>query len=300
MDAYWLDWANLLLRWGARHHRHGVDRRLLLLRRPRFEPDAPGRRIGAGERHWRRALGGARRRLLSPPEVPGVAGEAARPAALVDVGKLLDLAHRLRAVHGALPVQRRQLPDRQGGVRLVARRRRREHGIGLLRRLLGRLRRHLPPVRRAQERRRDRRRAGRRLHRLRRLALVPPVRRPRRIPAGRRDDGDDHERERADGHHPRSAQGGRGAACRAGGRSGARPARQAAQRPQHLLHAARRLHDAEQPLRLRLRRELELAGAGGADARGRPDPRLVRAPPQGARQREAGAVAMGRSPARWS
>ena len=85
------------------------------------------------------------------------------------------------------------------------------------------------------------------------------------------------------------------AALRAGaaGRSGARPARQAAQRAQHLLHAAGRLHDDQQPLRLPLRREAELAGAGGADARRRPDPRLVRAAPQGARRGPAGAVELG-------
>ena len=48
----------------------------------------------------------------------------ARQPALVDVGELLDLAHRLRAVHGALPVQRQHLPDRQDACSTGRRRRR--------------------------------------------------------------------------------------------------------------------------------------------------------------------------------
>ena len=161
---------------------------------------------------------------------------------------------------------------------------------------------HLPRLRPRPARRPDRRRPRLRLHRLRLVAVVPPVRRPRRVPARRRDDGDDDERQRADGHHSRPEQGRRRAARRHAGRSGARPARQAAQRPQHLLHAAGHLHDDQQPLRLRLRRAPQLAGAGGADARRRADPDLVRAAPQGAGRAAAGAVALRhrRHAGRWS
>ena len=48
-----------------------------------------------------------------------------------------------------------------------------------------------------------------------------------------------------------------------------RPARQAAQRAQHLLHAAGAVHHDQQPLRLRLRRKAQLARAGRPDAGGR-------------------------------
>ena len=142
---------------GARHHRHRLDRRLVLLRRPRLEPDAAGRRQGSRQGHRRRALGGARRRLLSPAEVPGRAGAPARAAALVDVGELLDLAHRLRALHGALPLQRRHLPDRQERPRLVAGGGDRDRAR-VLRRLLADLRRDLPRLRPRAERRPHRRR----------------------------------------------------------------------------------------------------------------------------------------------
>ena len=74
MDAYCLDWVNLLLRWahvitgiawiGASFYFVGLDNSLTP---PADESDrAKGRR--------RRALGGARRRLLPPAEVPGLAG----------------------------------------------------------------------------------------------------------------------------------------------------------------------------------------------------------------------------------
>ena len=44
MDTYLLDWANFAAALGSRHHRHRLDRRVVLLRRPRLEPDAAGRR----------------------------------------------------------------------------------------------------------------------------------------------------------------------------------------------------------------------------------------------------------------
>ena len=76
---------------------------------------------------------------------------------------------------------------------------------------------------------------------------------PRGLPAGRRDDGHDHERQRVLLDHPRPAQERGGAAQgRPAGRPDPRPARQAAQRAQHLLHAAGAVRDAEQPLQLHL------------------------------------------------
>ena len=77
---------------------------------------------------------------------------------------------------------------------------------------------------------------------------------PRRVPARGRDDGHGDERQRVLLDHPRPAQGDRAAQGRRAGGSGARPARQAAQRAQHLLHAAGADRDAQQPLRLPLRR----------------------------------------------
>jgi hypothetical protein len=70
------------------------------------------------------------------------------------------------------------------------------------------------------------------------LGGLPAVCRPRRLPAGGRDDGHGHERQRVLLDHPGPAQGGRGHEGRPAGGPGARPARQAAQRAQHLLHAA--------------------------------------------------------------
>jgi uncharacterized membrane protein len=117
---YLLDWANLLLRWahvitaiawiGSSFYFVLLDNSLT---RPR-----PDDLLGQGR--GRRAVGGARRRLLQPAEVHGGAQGAARQPALVLLGELQHLADRLRAVHGAVPVQRQHLPGRQDGVRLVA------------------------------------------------------------------------------------------------------------------------------------------------------------------------------------
>ena len=154
---------------GARHHRHRLDRRLVLLRRPRQQPD-PARRPesdrakGVGGELWAVHGGGfyhQQKYPVSPARLP-------EQAALVDVGELLDLAHRLRAVHGALPVQRQHLPDRQDGVRLVAGGGDR-HRARLLRRLLADLRRaSAASSASGKNGDADRRRAGLRLHRLRR------------------------------------------------------------------------------------------------------------------------------------
>ena len=167
VDAYRARLARLAAALGPRDHRHRLDRRVVLLRRARHQPDAAGRRGRSRQGHRRRAVGGARRRLLSPAEVPGRARAPARAAALVDVGELLDLAHRLRALRRALPFQAEHLPDRQDGVRLVAGRGRR-HRARLFGRVLGDLRRICRVFGRGRERRPDRRRARLRLHRLRR------------------------------------------------------------------------------------------------------------------------------------
>ncbi|GAB1391457.1 hypothetical protein MASR1M6_36390 [Rubrivivax sp.] len=114
-----------------------------------------------------------------------------------------------------------------------------DRGVARLpRRLLDRLRPDLPHARAAQERRPRRRRLRLRVRRLRVVAGLPALRRARGLPAGRRDAGDDDERQRLLLDHPGSAQGGRAASRRAGARPDPRPARQAAQRAQHLLHAA--------------------------------------------------------------
>ena len=74
-------------------------------------------------------------------------------------------------------------------------------------------------------------------------------------------------------------------AIRAGPRArrARRPDGKAAQRPQHLLHAAGGVHDDRRPLRRGLRQPLELARAGRAHARRRAGAGLVRDAPQGTR-----------------
>ena len=74
---------------------------------------------------------------------------------------------------------------------------------------------------------------------------------------------------------------------RPAGRSGPRPARQAAQRAQHLLHAAGAGRDAVATTTAGCTRAAQLAGAGAADAGRRADPPFVRRPPQGAGGRQA-------------
>ena len=100
MDAYLARLGEPAAALGARHHRRSpgsAPRSTSSCLDNGLTPPADPSRPGQGRR--RRAMGGARRRLLSPAEVPGLAGAAAREAALVDVGELFDLAHRLRAVH---------------------------------------------------------------------------------------------------------------------------------------------------------------------------------------------------------
>ena len=288
MDAYWLDWANLLLRWahvitgiawiGSSFYFVSLDNSLT----PPTDPKDPAK--GVGGEQWAVHGGGFYHHLKYP-----VPPALLRATALVDLGELLDLAHRLRAVHGAVPVQRQHLPDRQElfdwtPAAAIA------TALGFfvafwlvydaICRAFGRG----GTATRSSAR-------GVRLHRVRVLAVVPSVRGPRRVPAGRRDDRDDDERQRVVLDHPGPAQsGGRDPAGQPVDPS--RPARQAAQRAQHLLHAAGVFTMLSNHYGFTYGAKLQLAGAGGAHGRGRADPHVVRAAPQGARLRQAGAVAV--------
>jgi hypothetical protein len=120
MEAYLLDWANLLLRWLHVITAIAWVGSSLLFRLAGQPPDA-GRQTpdllekGVDGALWAVHGGGfynPQKYMLAPTRDP-------HRAALVLLGELLDLAHRLRAVHAAVPVERRHLPDRQEGVRLV-------------------------------------------------------------------------------------------------------------------------------------------------------------------------------------
>ena len=93
----------------ARHRRHRLDRQLVLLRAPRFQPQA-ARRPAAGGR--RRGLAGAWRRLLPHGQVPGGAGADAGRADLVQVGGLRHLAVGHGPADHRLLFRRPALPDR--------------------------------------------------------------------------------------------------------------------------------------------------------------------------------------------
>ncbi len=96
-----------------------------------------------------------------------------------------------------------------------------------------------------------------------------------RVPPGRRDARDDHGRERPPRDHPRAPE----ARRRDGGEARAR--RRAAARgeepvgPQQLPHAARAVHDARRPLRLRVRRRRGLARLRRHRGAHRAHPRLL-------------------------
>ncbi len=140
------------------------------------------------------------------------------------------------------------------------------------------------------ERRPDRRRAGVPVRRRRVMGGLPPVRRARRVPDGRRDDGHGDERQRVLLDHPRPAQGDRADEGRPAGGPDLRPACQAAQRAQHLLHAAGADLDAVQPLRLAVPGQEQLAGAGADHAGRRADTPFLRGAAQGAGGRQARAL----------
>ena len=124
MDAYVLDWVNLLLRWahvivaiawiGSSFYFVFLDNSLT----PPTDPVL--REKGVGGELWAVHGGGfyhPQKYTVSPKTIP-------ETPALVLLGELLDLADRLRAVHGALPVPGRR-PSWSTGTCTTGRRRRR-------------------------------------------------------------------------------------------------------------------------------------------------------------------------------
>jgi uncharacterized membrane protein len=112
MESYFLDWANLLLRWlhvitaiawiGSSFYFVFLDSSLT----PPEDEDLKRRASAASS-------GPCTAAVLPPGQVQRVAAAAARPPALVLLGELQHLAQRLCAVHGVLPVERQHLPGRQ-------------------------------------------------------------------------------------------------------------------------------------------------------------------------------------------
>ena len=236
------------------------------------------RREGLPARRLRRGLAGARRRLLQHGQIPGGAGAHARRADLVQVGGLrhLDLGLRARRRH----LLRRRQP----------------------------LSRSIPPSSPSRPPpaspsaspgwcwagRSTTASAARRSAATRRVlaavgfvflvalayVLDAHLQRARRLHADRRADRHHHGRQRADGDHPRPAQGGGRPDRRAHARSHPRPARQAALDPQQLSHPAGRVRDDLRALPAGLRHALELGDPGAAARHGRRDaPFLQCAPP---------------------
>ncbi len=203
MEAYALDWAQLAHPLGPPHHRHRVDRRVVLLRLPRLEPAAAEASGGRRRRCRRRAVGRARRRLLPRAEVQGRARRIAVAAALVQVGGVLDVDVRLRAAGRAVLRARRSVHDRP--------QRGRHRALAGDRALARAARRRLALLRPALQAAGARPRAGRRdrhdrLLRAGRVRAVEGVLRTRDVHPGRRDDGHDHGVERLLRHHAVAAQ----------------------------------------------------------------------------------------------
>ncbi|MCK7493876.1 MAG: urate hydroxylase PuuD [Comamonadaceae bacterium] len=119
------------------------------------------------------------------------------------------LADRLRAVHGAVPVQRRHLPRRQDACSTGRRARPSAAALGFLAVVLARLRRDLPHARAGGQERRPARRRWRSSSFVvfAVVAGLPAVRRPRGLPAGRRDARHGDERQRLLLDHPGPAHG---------------------------------------------------------------------------------------------
>ena len=253
MDSYLLDWVNLLLRWTHVIVGDRLDRLVVLLRLPRHQPDASPPTRRSRPRAWTASCGRCtaaasttrrstwwRRRAL-PEHLHWFYWESywtwMTGFALFTVLYLFNASSFL--------VDKNVL-------RLVGRRRGRPRALGFLVAVLVRLRPHLPqPV--GQRAAAATCIVGALVCRVRRRRVVgglPAVRRPRRLPDGGRDDGHGDERQRLLLDHSRPAQGDRADEGRPAGGPDPRPARQAAQRAQHLLHAAGADRDAVQPLRL--------------------------------------------------
>ena len=279
MEAYIVDWLNLLVRWlhlvtgiawiGASFYFVMLDNSL-------SPPEEAG---GREARRVRRALGRPRRRLLQQPEVPhGSEGRAAvGESPLVEVGGLHDVAVGDGAPRDHLLVRGELLSDRSGRTRAVAAGRRGDqHRVH--RRRLARLRRAVPRARRQRERprRRDARAGDGR-----RLGAVPRLRRARGLRPRRRDDRHDDGRQRVLPHHPRAEADGRRHPRRPRARSDAGNHRQAALGAQHVLHAARAVRDDQQSLSDDVQPSVRLARARRDHAGGRADPAVLRAAAQG-------------------
>ncbi len=113
MEAYLLDWANLLLRWahvivaiawiGSSFYFVFLDSSLTKpIARDLVDKGVDGEL-------WAVHGGG----FYNPQKYMVVAQSAARAPALVLLGELQHLAHRFRAVHGSLPLQRRHVSRRR-------------------------------------------------------------------------------------------------------------------------------------------------------------------------------------------
>ena len=121
MEANFPDWASLLLRWahvinavaltGSSFHFVSLDTSLT----PPLVDKNRAKGVGGGS--W--VVGRARRLFLPPAKVAGVAVNLARQRALIDVAKLLHLAHRLCLVHRDLTLQRVNVFDQQVALQLV-------------------------------------------------------------------------------------------------------------------------------------------------------------------------------------
>ncbi len=115
MQAYVLDWLELTRSLVPSHRRHRMDRRVVLLRVARRQPQPSGDRGRTAARHRRRAVGRARRRLLPQQEVSDRPGRRAaqQPSALVLLGSLLDVALRHGDARDRVLGRRVDVPDRQ-------------------------------------------------------------------------------------------------------------------------------------------------------------------------------------------
>ena len=264
MDAYLLDWANLLLRWAHVITAHRLDRLLVLLRLPRHQPDAAGRpersrprastascgRCTAAASTTRRSTRSRRRRC--PSTCTGSTGRATRPGS--PASRCSRCSYLCNA--GTFLIDKTVI-DWSPAAAIGA-------ALAFLVAFWIVYDAHLPRLRpRARTATRSSACWCSSFVVVAAVAGLPAVRRPRRLPAGRRDDRHGDERQRVLLDHPGPAQGRRAAAGGPAGRPDARPARQAAQRAQHLLHAAGAVRDAvSNHYGFALRRAAQLARAG--------------------------------------
>src|SRR5207247_1046789 len=133
---------------GPRDHRRRLDRHVVLLQLAE-QPARPAPARAARAQRRRRALVGARRRVLPGREVLGRSRRAPPHAPLVQVGGVRDLAHGVRAARAGLLPRRGVVPGRsQGRPALTGRGRRCRRGDAD--RQLARVRRSVPLGARSQ------------------------------------------------------------------------------------------------------------------------------------------------------